>query len=186
MCDCTRARACVCVCARVSVFVCECVCVCVCVCFAFCFVFCVAFIFCDLRLIFVLCLFYVHLHHLFAVILYNATNSSDTDIAGKHKICKTRFVRTHKLPITPCSMPFNVCFDEIILNFVPPFFFNTYFCFQCNLHKHKKQTQTQTQEQTHTTNTQHKHTAHKHTSGGNIPHLLCNTNVVTGQNCSNT
>ena len=94
-------------------------------CFAFCFVFCVAFIFCDLRLIFVLCLFYVHLHHLFAVILYNATNSSDTDTAGKHKICKTRFVRTHKLPIAPCSMPFNVCFDEIILNFAPPFFFNT-------------------------------------------------------------
>ena len=130
--------------------------------------FCVAFIFCDLRLIFVLCLFYVHLHHLFAVILYNATNSSDTDTAGKHKICKTRFVRTHKLPIAPCSMPFNVCFDEIILNFVPPFFFNTYFCFQCNLHKHKKQTQTQTQEQTHTTNTQHKHTAHKHTSGSGL------------------
>ena len=62
-------------------------------CFTFCFVFCVVYIFCNLILIFVLSLLYVHLHYLFAGMSHDATNSSDTDNAGKHKICRTRFAR---------------------------------------------------------------------------------------------
>jgi hypothetical protein len=85
--------------------------------------------FCDLRLVFVLCLFYVQLHQLFAVISNNAANNGDTDTPGKHKICKNRFVGTRKLPIAPCSMPYNVSFDEISLNLAPPLFFNTQFRF---------------------------------------------------------
>ena len=130
-------------------------------CSTFCFVFCVVFMFCDLRLVFVLCLFYVHSHQLFVVISNNAANNGDTDTPGKHKICKNRFVRTHKLPIAPCPMPFNVSFDEIILNLAPPFFLIHIFVFSV-ISTNTKTVTTQTQEQTHNTNTQHKHTAQSH------------------------
>ena len=140
-------------------------------CSTFCFVFCVAFMFCDLRLVFVLCLFYVHLHQLFVVISNNAANNGDTDTPGKHKICKNRFVRTHKLSIAPCSMPYNVSFDEIILNLAPPFFFNTHFCFQRNFHKHKNSHNANAR-----TNTQHKHTTQAHSTI-----TLTNTNTHQGQ-----
>ena len=109
-------------------------------CFAFCLCFLFYVLFCVLCCIYVLrfafsfcfVFFYVHLHQLFVVMSNNAANNGDTDTPGKHKICKNRFVRTHKLPIAPCPMSFNVSFDEIILNLAPPVFFNTHFCFQRN------------------------------------------------------
>ena len=62
-------------------------------CFMFCFVFCVAFMFRDLRLVFVLCLFYVRLHQLFAAMSKNAwpdalpTSNESEDMSARRFIC---------------------------------------------------------------------------------------------------
>ena len=64
-------------------------------CLMFCFVFCVAFMFLDLRLrlVFVLCLFYVRLHQLFAAMSKNVwpdalpTSNESEDMSAWRFIC---------------------------------------------------------------------------------------------------